>query len=547
MEIIKIRNLSFTFEGREKAVLNNIDFNIKKGEFAVLYGPSGCGKTTLLRLIKKEMNPEGKISGSILYKGINISKLDRKTSASEIGYVMQNPDSQIITDKVWHEIAFGLESLGHNRDFIRRRTAEISSFFGINSWYRKETYKLSGGQKQLLNLAAVMAISPEVILLDEPVSQLDPFAARTFISMIERLNRELGITVIMAEHNLENIFSIANSLTVIDSGRVIYSGAPVNCAKALSCNSKIIKGLPVYAQFHSMLKFNEPCPLNICEASNMIRKNFSNKIDAIEDKNNKINFENKIIELKNICFRYEKNGPDILYALNMSVNKGEIYGIVGGNGSGKSTLLSVITGQNTPYSGKILINGKKIKSFSGIAVLPQNPVTVFTGETIEEDFQWYANYLRMDKSDKRIKNLINDLDLTEILNSHPYDLSGGECQKAAIAKILMKDPDIILLDEPTKGIDAWSKEKLIQILRNLAEGGKTIIIVTHDNEFAAEIADRCALLFDREIISQDNTREFFSSNEFYTTCAKNMTRGFYKNAVTLKDIIDLYKANGGSL
>ncbi len=153
----------------------------------------------------------------------------------------------------------------------------------------------------------------------------------------------------------------------------------------------------------------------------------------------------------------------------------------------------------------------------------------------------------MDKSDKRIKNLINDLDLTEILNSHPYDLSGGECQKAAIAKILMKDPDIILLDEPTKGIDAWSKEKLIQILRNLAEGGKTIIIVTHDNEFAAEIADRCALLFDREIISQDNTREFFSSNEFYTTCAKNMTRGFYKNAVTLKDIIDLYKANGGSL
>lgn len=279
----------------------------------------------------------------------------------------------------------------------------------------------------------------------------------------------------------------------------------------------------------------------------MIRKNFSNKIDAIEDKNNKKNFENKIIELKNICFRYEKNGPDILYGLNMSVNKGEIYGIVGGNGSGKSTLLSVITGQNTPYSGKILINGKKIKSFSGIAVLPQNPVTVFTGETIEEDFQWYANYLRMDKSDKRIKNLINDLDLTEILNSHPYDLSGGECQKAAIAKILMKDPDIILLDEPTKGIDAWSKEKLIQILRNLAEGGKTIIIVTHDNEFAAETADRCALLFDREIISQDNTREFFSSNEFYTTCAKSMTRGFYKNAVTLKDIIDLYKANGGTL
>lgn len=544
MEIIKVKNLSFAYNGSNHNILEDINFTINKGEFIILYGPSGCGKTTLLKLMKKEMIPKGRIKGDLLYKGHKISELNSRQSAAEIGYVMQNPESQIVTDKVWHELAFGLENLGESNAVIRRKTAEISSIFGINKWFRTETNKLSGGQKQLLNLASVMILSPEVLLLDEPVSQLDPFSASAFTDMLLRFNREYGITVIIAEHNLENIYSYADKIAVIDKNKLRYFGIPRTCCDFFSKNEQIVEGLPLPSKIYHKFGIKTSCPINIKEAKEFIQKYCPNNIKKVDIKLAEIN-NHYCIELKNIFFRYEKKSEDIINNLELKIKEGEIYAIVGGNGSGKTTLLSIILGQNTPYSGKVLIKGKKNSSYSDMAYLPQNPVILFTEETIKEDLLNFAVRCGIQKA--IVPNFVNDicrkLDIINIINSHPYDLSGGEIQKAALAKIMIKNPNILLLDEPTKGIDAWSKKEFISILKNLSKDGKTIILVTHDNEFAAELSDRCGLLFDGLIISEDNTREFYSHNDFYTTSASRITKGYFDNAITLEDIIDLKRIN----
>lgn len=546
MEIIKVKNLSFAYNGSDHNILEDINFTVNKGEFIILYGPSGCGKTTLLKLMKKEMIPKGRIKGELLYKGHNISELNSRQSAAEIGYVMQNPESQIVTDKVWHELAFGLENLGESNAVIRRKTAEISSIFGINKWFRNETDKLSGGQKQLLNLASVMILSPELLLLDEPVSQLDPFSASAFTDMLLRFNREYGITVIIAEHNLENIYSFADKIAVIDKNKLRYFGIPRTCCVFFSKNEQIVEGLPLPSKIYHKFGIQTSCPINIREAKDFIQKYCPNNIKKIEIKLTEIN-NPYCIELKNIFFRYEKKSEDIIKNLELKIKEGEIYAIVGGNGSGKTTLLSIILGQNTPYSGKVLIKGKKKSSYSDIAYIPQNPVILFTEETIKEDLLNFAVRCGIQKAiaPNVINHLCRKLDIINIINNHPYDLSGGEIQKAALAKIMIKNPNILLLDEPTKGIDAWSKKEFISILKNLSKDGKTIILVTHDNEFAAEISDRCGLLFDGLIISEDNTREFYSHNDFYTTSASRITKGYFDNAITLEDIIDLKSLNGG--
>ena len=546
MEIIKIENLSFAYNNSDYNILEDINLSVNEGEFLILYGPSGCGKTTLLKLMKKEIIPKGKIKGNIYYKGEKISELNPRQSAAEIGYVMQNPESQIVTDKVWHELAFGLENLGESSNVIRRKTAEISSLFGINKWFRDETNKLSGGQKQLLNLASVMIMSPELLLLDEPVSQLDPFSASSFTDMILRLNREFGITVIIAEHNLESIYSLADKIAVIDKNKIRYLGIPRTCCGFFSKNTQIIEGLPIPARIYHEFGIKASCPVDVKEAKDFIQNYCSNNIRKIENESAENN-NSCSIELSNIFFRYEKKSDDIISDLSLNVRKGEIYAIVGGNGSGKTTLLSIISGQNIPYSGKVLINGKKNSNFSYIAMLPQNPVILFTEETVIDDLMSYA--IRCGVKKAIVLNVVNDicrrLNIVDVIKNHPYDLSGGEIQKAALAKIMIKNSDILLLDEPTKGIDAWSKKEFISLLRKLSNDGKTVILVTHDNEFAAEVSDKCGLLFDGTIISEESTREFYSRNNFYTTSVSRITKGYFDNAITLEDIKYLRRKNGG--
>ncbi len=529
MEIFTIKNLSFTYPSGNEAAIRDISFEVKKGEFVTLCGKSGCGKTTLLRLLKREIAPSGKLKGEILYCG---RELSAKVAANEIGFVMQNPDNQLVTDKVWHELAFGLESMGVKNNEIRMRVAEMASFFGINKWFHKKVTELSGGQKQLLNLASVMVMNPEVLILDEPTSRLDPLYAETFINTLKKINRELGKTVIIAEHNLGEVFEISDRIVVMESGRVIVSEKPRDIAGRLKGND-MYDALPGYVAAFDKAGVTEAAPLSVREARNcFFDYSLNNKLNELPLRENTSEKGTLALELKDVWFRYEKNGEDILKGINIKAHEGEIYAVMGGNGAGKTTTMSLIGGAYAPYRGKVFIYGAAPRENRDIVgILPQNPQALFLKKTVSEDLSSIA------EDEKTLAEAVRICKLGKLLSRHPYDLSGGEQQRAALAKVLLAKPRLILLDEPTKGMDARFKKIFGGILLKLKESGVCVIMVSHDTEFCAEYADKCAMLFDGQITAEANPREFFSANSFYTTPISLVSRGIADGAVTAEDII----------
>ena len=554
MEILQVKDLTFRYPEADKNALESVSLSIKDGEFVVICGESGCGKSTFLKLLKKELSPYGERSGEILYNGTLLQEIDDRTAASDIGFVLQNPESQIVTDAVWHELAFGLESLGLDTQLIRRRTSEMASYFGIEEWFRKKTSELSGGQKQLLNLASVMAMQPRVLLLDEPTAQLDPIAAANFIGTLKRLNRELGLTILLIEHRLEEIFPIADRVLLMDKGQVIYDGHPKNINTYFKSNPlhPMSAGLPAAMRIFSLLEDEGDCPITVREGRNYITENYDNKTDSVVISPYS-HCDEKVVELKEVWFRYERELADIMKGVSLTVYKGEHFCVLGGNGTGKTTMLGVITGLLKAYRGKVLINGKKINDYAknslyirGITLLPQNPQSVFLEKTVKEDLYETCKTMKYTKeeAENKIAQMVKKLGVEHLLHMHPYDLSGGEQQKAALAKILLLRPEILLLDEPTKGIDAYSKLTLSAIISELKAEGITIITVTHDVEFAAANADRCGMFFDGELTSVDTPTEFFSENSFYTTAANRISRGYFKNAILCEQVAELCRAGG---
>ncbi len=547
MESIRIENLSFTYPTRYDKALSDISFTANQGEFILICGKSGCGKTTLLKLLKPTLAPFGEISGNIYFNGKNLADCDTKEQASGIGFVMQNPENQIVTDKVWHELAFGLESLGYKQTEIRARVSEMASFFGIENWFYKKTTELSGGQKQLLNLASAMVMNPSLLILDEPTSQLDPIAEDEFLNAIEKINRELGVTIILSEHRLENAFSMSDRVIVMDEGKIIADDVPAEVGKILKLkNHDMYKALPTPIRVHREVENPLPCPLTVRDGRIWLEE-FSKSTTLNPDlipKDKPANDNEKIIEVTDAWFRFEKNLPDVLKGFNLTVNKGELFCIVGGNGTGKTTALSIISGLNTPYRGNVKISGESISKIKNLydgllGVLPQNPQSVFLKKTVYLDLLEMLSDKKLAQEDKeqKILNITILCRIENLLDSHPYDLSGGEQQRLALAKILLTEPEILLLDEPTKGMDAHFKEEFADILIRLKENGVTIIMVSHDIEFSAEYADRCALMFDGTLASVDTPREFFKGKNFYTTSANRMARTILPDAVLAEDII----------
>lgn len=548
MEILTLKNLSFSYPESDRKAIENISLSVREGEFIVICGRSGCGKTTLLRLLKNELAPVGKREGEILFCGKAMDDIDAGTSAKSVGFVAQNPESQTVTDKVWHELAFGMENLGYNADEMRLRAGELANYFGINGWLHSDTATLSGGQKQLLALASVMVLSPKILLLDEPTSQLDPIAASGFINTLQKINRELGMTVILSEHRLEEVFPIADRVVVMDEGKIACSDEPEKVCGALA-KSPISAGFPSAARIFSGLDGKGKCPLTVREGREFL-SSFEKKSLPVEEEKPS---DEVAFSMKNVWQRYERNSPDILKGADIEVRRGEILSLLGGNGSGKTTLISVIAGIEKAYRGKITILGKNIKKYGAelhrgiVAMLPQDVSTVFIKNTVRDDLFDICRAVgcSKDEAGKKIAAICGELSITEVLSRHPYDLSGGEGQRAALAKILLTEPKILLLDEPTKGIDAFAKQTLMAILRRLSEGGVTVFIVTHDTEFAAEISDRCAMLFDGKVISPSCPQRFFGKNNFYTTSASRISRGIFENTVTAEQVIALGKEEIG--
>ena len=548
-----VRNVSFSYPEKKQKALEQVNLTVEDGEFVVICGKSGCGKSTLLQHLKPILSPHGTLEGEILFDRAPLSNLDLREQAAKIGYVLQNPDNQIVTDKVWHELAFGLESLGFNNHTIRLRVAEMASFFGIQEWFMKNVTELSGGQKQLLNLASIMAMQPEVLILDEPTSQLDPIAASEFLETVQKINNELGVTVILTEHRLEEVLPMADKAFVMDAGKIIAQGTPRQVGEALKeRGDDMFISMPSAMQIYAGIPSDLPCPITVKDGRRFLNALPLNEgpaaLDAAESLSEPQRGKTEpVIQLKDVWFRYEKQGKDIIKGLSFSVEPGTLHAIVGGNGTGKTTTLSLISGICRPYRGKVSLNGKPIQKYSdselfheNLGVLPQNPQALFVKKTVRLDLMEILSGKSLSKEEKEVQALevARLVEIEDLLESHPYDLSGGEQQRAALAKVLLLKPRILLLDEPTKGLDACFKQKLAEILKQLQKNGVTILMVSHDIEFCAKYADACSMFFDGSVVTTNTARRFFCGNNFYTTAANRMARHLFAEAVTNEDVIE---------
>ena len=570
MNTIEFKNVHFRYPLVDKDALDGISFSVRESDFVVICGKSGCGKTTLLRHMKKNLTPYGEFSGSVTYNGKEIIDLPDRMSAAEIGFVQQNPDNQVVTDKVWHELAFGLESLGYDNRTIKRRVAEMASYFNIQTWFRRDVSQLSGGQKQLLNLASIMAMQPKVLVLDEPTSQLDPIAASEFLRTVQKINRDLGTTVILSEHRLEEAFTMADKVMVMDKGKVLAYDEPRKIGRMLAGTGSedrhpMFYGLPAMMKIYQSADDGDNSPLTIREGrlwiddkvgdayregvpENVAEQAAEESDDpAVKSRRAAKPYDEQVVKqstdsaaeksaepavkVSNLWFRYDKKSQDVLRDLNLTVDKGQLFCVLGGNGVGKSTTLKVISHILKQQRGKVTVNGT-------LAMLPQNPQALFTEISVEDEMM---EALHDSKEPDEVKvqkalDMLATMEISHLRKSHPYDLSGGEQQRLALGKVLLLDPEIVLLDEATKGLDPFFKISLARVLKKLTDAGKTLFMVSHDIEFCAEYADTCAMFFDGQIVSVGKPHEFFPGNNFYTTSANKMAREHFPDAITWEEV-----------
>ena len=534
MENFSFKNVSFSYPEQENKALRNISFKVSQGEFLILCGPSGCGKSTLLRHLKACLTPHGVFEGEIEFSGKPLNEIDEKAQAQEIGFVMQSPENQVVTDKVWHELAFGLESLGYDTPTIRRRVAEVAAFFGIENWFYKNVTELSGGQKQLLSLASVMAMSPKILVLDEPTAQLDPIAASDFLALLGKINRELGITIILTEHRLEEAFPFATRVIVMEQGEIICDDIPEKVGLHLrEKDNGMFLAMPTAMRVWAGVETKLSCPISVRNGSDFLtQRNKEKEILPLAEEKTHSYSDEIMLECDDIWFRYEKDLPDVVKGLSLTLHKGEFYALLGGNGAGKTTSLKVVSGLRFAYRGTVKTNGR-------VGMLPQNPQALFVKRTVREDLYEALNGVKIPKEEKdeQVARVVALCSLSDFLDRHPYDISGGEQQRTALAKVLLTAPDILLLDEPTKGFDAEFKVVFADIIDKLLAQGVTILMVSHDVAFCAEYAHRCGMFFDGNIVAEGTPREFFSGNSFYTTPANRMARHLIPEAITVDDVV----------
>lgn len=651
MALFAFEELTFRYPEAPRDALRDVSVAIEPGQFVLVCGQSGCGKTTLLRQFKSALAPHGHQSGQVLFDGVPLADVPEREQVARIGFVMQDPDAQIVTDKVWHELAFVLESLGCDERTMRLRVAEMASYFGIQHWFHKNVGELSGGQKQLLNLASVMAARPDVLVLDEPTSQLDPIAASDFLATVHRINRELGTTVVMSEHRLEEVYGLADRVVVLEEGRVVADGEPRAVAGQLHCAvSPMALALPAAARIAwgvegrlgrrsgegapcdrpdcadgegapcdrpgrrsgegapcappaRAVGRGAPCSdsievqgssrvadVSVCTSMNCARtplptaRAYSAMVEegtalqvgtpltvregrawltrevAVHPPRIRVLPEEKVldeaparaaVELKDVWFRYERDGADVLRGTTLAVPEGSLFAVVGGNGTGKSTMLRAICGAARPYRGKITVLGRRLKEWKkaelfrgGVALLPQDPLNLMVKKTVRGDLEEMLDGrgLTAEQRVAAVREVAVLTDIVPLLDAHPFDLSGGEVQRAALAKVLLSEPRLLLLDEPTKGLDAFFKDKLARLLRSLTARGTTVLMVSHDVEFCASYADWCALFFDGNVVTTNPPRQFFASNSFYTTAANRISRGFFENVVTVEEVVELCRS-----
>lgn len=481
---IEVRGLRFAYPGAEVPVFEELDWRVPQGAFALLVGGTGSGKSTLLSLLKPEIAPTGECAGELRVLGENVADMDVRASAERVGYVFQDPENQIVCETVWHEMAFGLENLGMSRDEMRRRVAETSYFFGLEDWLHRDTDTLSGGRKQLLSLAAVLALRPRVLLLDEPTSQLDPVAEKSFLHALFRVNRELGCTVVVATHQPRPMLEYATCAYRIEGGRVCEVADIASLGHREELFSGEVPGWGASRRAKNGV-------FSSAGGCRMLPKMHAGSATT----------------LAGSWFRYDRASGWVLRGLDAAFSAGAVHAIVGGNGCGKSTMLSVLA------KTVKLQRGHMERGAASAALLPQNPKALLVAETVRDELMEWASTCGYDEAKARERAA--SLGLSDLDGRHPYDLSGGQRQLLALAKLLLIGPELLLLDEPTKGLDLASRRIIARALRDHAEAGGTVIMATHDLDFAEQVADDIAMMFDGEIACMEPPADFFADNVFY--------------------------------
>lgn len=527
---------------------------VKEGDFVVIAGPSGSGKTTLLRLIKHELAPYGKRTGAIRYKGKDVSEWDAHTLASEIGYVFQEPDDQIVMDEVLQEIVFGMEHVNLPHLEMRKRLSELVHAFGVDGLLKGKTHHLSGGQKQLVSLLSILLLRPNVLLLDEPTSQLDPVSAKELLQLLERLNREMGITIILVEHRLEELFPLTDNIIFLDEGKIAYSGSSRQVIYDIYArkDARFSRYLPsvsrLYLEKEAEVQIGH-IPLHVKEARSWLRGK-KMRLKELDQKplEAKEHIDNPLISLDKVYFQYERESPFILKNCSLAIAEGEFFAIVGGNGSGKSTLLKVMMGLLKPQRGHVRFKGKKLKKYSKderakhFGYLPQHPLAYYMEETIGREMEQIIGKKQMEDGDEKKQAICQRLKIGHLLDRHPNDISSGELQRATLACLLLEEPTVLFIDEPTKGLDPDAKERLASLLQELKEEGLTIVMVTHDIEFAVKHVDRCAILFDGAMSAIGTPEQIFKGNYFYTTTINRATYSeHFAGFLTLEEAVDQWE------
>lgn len=454
-------DLTFRYPGSRGDVLSGVSMAVPAGAFALLVGGTGSGKSTLLSLAKPQIAPAGDRAGQVRVFGRPVDDLDGAV-ACEVGYVFQDPDNQIVCDSVWHEMAFGLENLGTPQGEMRRRVAEASYFFGMGPWFHSDTDSLSGGRKQLLALASTLVMQPRVLLLDEPTAQLDPIAARNFLHALFRVNRELGCSVVVATHEPELMADYA------------------------TCAFELVDG--AVREVESLGRFK--CEATLAERGALCDANAPGAVSA-----------------RGAWFRYGRDDDWVLRGLDLEVRRGEVHALVGGNGCGKSTLLALIAGTRRAQRGEVR------SAISAKAILPQDPKALFAEERVDEELMEWAHIGGYGAGE--VQAMMGELGLADRAGLHPYDLSGGQRQMLALGKLLLVHPRLLLLDEPTKGLDRTARERVAGMIEAARRDGVTVIVSTHDLAFVRRVADRVSLMFDGELACTEPVGEFFRNNLFY--------------------------------
>ncbi|MGB9886524.1 MAG: ABC transporter ATP-binding protein [Moorellales bacterium] len=549
MPLFEIENLTYWYPEAERPALAGVNLTVEEGELVLVVGSSGSGKSTLARFLAG-LAPwfyGGRQEGRVLFRGGDLREIGPRSLAGRVGLVFQDPEKQLVMTSVEAEIVFGLENLGLPPEEIGRRLAEVTAFLGLTPLRGEFTAHLSGGQKQKLALAAVLAMQPEVLILDEPTSQLDPVAAEEFLHLVERLNQEMGYTVVLVEHRLERCLHLADRLVVLEGGRVVASGPPQDLARQQQ--NRLWPFLPPVARLFTALGATQ-VPLTVKEARRRLaalttpRQPSSAEPDGtsgepVAGPTNSGRFflapsvhhppspaparpespGETLAELRGVWFTYP-NGREALKGVDLAIRAGELAVIMGENAAGKTTLLRLLAGLLSPGRGKVQLTGTGGSAVTrpglaaGVGYLSQDPNDYLFRDTVEEELAFTLSALGR-PDDGATAATLQKLGLFELRHRYPRDLSAGERQRVALALLLVAQPRLLLLDEPTRGLDPHLKEELGAFLLKLAREGAGVVVVTHDIEFAARYARRVVLMSEGAVVAEGSPREILGRSLFY--------------------------------